>query len=62
MKTWNKIHVDPTKRGNPNGGESENTRLNYRNVENSEIHGTRARVIKYNNIIFRGRVKRREKE
>jgi len=28
MKTWNKIHVDPTKRGNPNGGESEDTRLN----------------------------------
>jgi len=27
MKTWSKAQVNPTKRGNPNGGESENTRL-----------------------------------
>ena len=46
MKTWNKVHVDPTKRGNPNGGESENTRLNHRKAEKSGIHGTRARAIK----------------
>ena len=30
------MHIDPTKRGNPNGGESENTRLNHRKAENSK--------------------------
>ena len=51
MKTLSKTHVDPTKRGNPNGGESEDTRLNHWNVEKSEIHGTRARAI--NIIIYK---------
>ena len=33
------MHVDPTKRGNPNGGESENTRITNKIVrqEDSEI-------------------------
>ena len=51
MKTWSKTHVDPTKRGNPNGGESENTRLNHQKAEKSGIHGTRARAI--NIIIYK---------
>ena len=45
MKTWSKTYVDPTKRGNPNGGESEDTRLNHRKAEKSGIYGIRARAI-----------------
>ena len=50
MKTWNKIHVDPTKRGNPNGGESEDTRLNHRKcrkVRNPWNSRTRHKIIIY---------------
>jgi len=36
MKAWSKTHVDPTKRGNPNRGESENTRLIHRKAESLE--------------------------
>ena len=55
MKTRNKIHVDPTKRGNPNGGESEDTRLNHQNAGKSGIHGTRACAIKERKREYTGR-------
>ena len=38
---WSKTHDDPTKRGNPNGGESEDTRITNEIGSHEESENTR---------------------
>ena len=38
---WSKTHDDPTKRGNPNGGESEDTRITNEIGSQEESENTR---------------------